>query len=385
MSVLFCVLAKGKEDVLGWKVAGLSLGRRLFYHAKRAGMRPVFIVAPERSSQLDLPKEAIVTQVGQLSCSGVEKIVAVSPGALPEIDCLKQIAQIEPAETEALDFEGVVLFEPGPECQPLSETIISKGYEALLELLKASRKLVKSRCTASSIYTIRRPEDIKDIEKRLFWGLVKDTEGFMSRHVERRISLFISRHLVDTPITPNQITIISVLIGLIGAYFISLGQGFWQVVGALLFLAHSIVDGCDGEIARIKFMESRIGGILDFWGDNVVHAAVFTAIGVEWSRRTGQTFPLWLSAAAVVGTFLSASIVYFSTMRKKKEGPLYTSVAGNGKQSKIVKVADFLSRRDFIYLVVILAFFRHLDWFLVAASVGSLVFAGVLIGIRLRN
>ena len=43
--------------------------------------------------------------------------------------------------------------------------------------------------------------------------------------------------------------------------------------------AHSILDGCDGELARLKFQESRWGGILDFWGDNVVHSVIFAVHG----------------------------------------------------------------------------------------------------------
>ena len=48
-----------------------------------------------------------------------------------------------------------------------------------------------------------------------------------------------------------------------------------QTMGALLFLAHSILDGCDGELARLQFQQSRWGGVLDFWGDNVVHIVIF--------------------------------------------------------------------------------------------------------------
>ena len=224
------------------------------------------------------------------------------------------------------------------------------------------------------------------MEKRLFNSLIKDTEGFMSRYFERRISLFISRRLVHTSITPNQITTISILIGLAGALFIGIDRGFWQVTGALLFLVHSIIDGCDGEIARIKFLESRLGGILDFWGDNIVHMAVFSAIGTEWWRRTGNLFPAFLSLVAVIGTFFSALLIYLSTMRDKRaEGPLYASVSRTKERTRLIKIADYLSRRDFIYLVVILAFYRHLDWFLIACAAGTLAFLSMLIWIRMKD
>jgi phosphatidylglycerophosphate synthase len=61
-------------------------------------------------------------------------------------------------------------------------------------------------------------------------------------------------------------TLVSLAVGLVGApFFLSETWGY-QLTGALLFLAHSILDGCDGELARLKFLESRTGALLDFWG-----------------------------------------------------------------------------------------------------------------------
>ena len=97
----------------------------------------------------------------------------------------------------------------------------------------------------------------------------------MSRHVERRISLAITRRLVGTRITPNQMTLVSLTIGLLGAPFFLSAEPLQQIAGSLLFLTHSILDGCDGELARLKFQESPTGARLDFWGDNLVHVAVF--------------------------------------------------------------------------------------------------------------
>src|SRR2546430_17102958 len=129
----------------------------------------------------------------------------------------------------------------------------------------------------------------------------------MSRHVERRISLALTRRLVGTRVTPDAMTLVSVGIGLVGAaFFLSVSPAF-QLTGALLFLAHSILDGCDGELARLKFLESRRGAILDFWGDNVVHVAVFSAIAVGWALRTGSPWPLALGGLAVAAPLSNAT------------------------------------------------------------------------------
>ena len=97
----------------------------------------------------------------------------------------------------------------------------------------------------------------------------------------------ISRRLAGTAITPNQMSLISIAVGICGGPFFLSSRPLMQTIGALLFLAHSILDGCDGELARFKFQQSRWGGVLDFWGDNVVHTVIFGCMGdrLELVRR----------------------------------------------------------------------------------------------------
>jgi phosphatidylglycerophosphate synthase len=212
----------------------------------------------------------------------------------------------------------------------------------------------------------------------------------MSRHFERRISLAISRRLVDTPITPNAMTLVSVGIGLGGALLFAKPKSSSHVLGALLFWLHSVLDGCDGELARLKFIESRWGGLMDFWGDNVVHSAVFSAIAAGEYVRKPRATPLILAASAVTGTLLSAGLVYWKTMRKKKAGgPLFTSVVGprseNAEPNPVERLADQLARRDFIYLVVALALAGKVDWFLRMGAIGAPLYFLALTALSLKN
>ncbi|HEY2797001.1 MAG TPA: CDP-alcohol phosphatidyltransferase family protein [Thermoanaerobaculia bacterium] len=228
------------------------------------------------------------------------------------------------------------------------------------------------------------PSDLPRAEKHLLRSLIKDTEGFMSRHFDRRISLAISRRLAGTRVTPNMMTIVSVAIGVFGALFFLSARPLWQTAGALCFVLHSIVDGCDGELARLRFQESRWGGLLDFWGDNLVHVAVYSAIAIGWSRAIGQAWPLWVGALAILGNLASAAFVHLQTMRSaRKDGPLFTSVSQ--RSNRISRVADELSRRDFIYLVLILSAFGKAHWFLVMAAVGAPIYFLVLVGLALSE
>jgi phosphatidylglycerophosphate synthase len=233
--------------------------------------------------------------------------------------------------------------------------------------------------------------DLRRAERHLLSSLVKDTEGFMSLRFERKISLAVSRLLAGTPVTPNAMTLVSLAVGLLGAVFFLTPTARSETIGALLFLLHSILDGCDGELARLRFQESRWGGLLDFWSDNLVHAAVFAAMAIGWARALDAagapdaTWPLALGAFAVFGTFASAYFVYRRTMTAAKpEGPLYTSVA-TVSETRLSRVADALSRRDFIYLVLILSAFGKARWFLVLAAIGAPVYFLVLTAIALAE
>jgi phosphatidylglycerophosphate synthase len=225
--------------------------------------------------------------------------------------------------------------------------------------------------------------DLPGAENWLLKGLVKDNEGFMSRHFERPISLAVSRWLAATPLTPNAMTFISCAIGVFGSVFFLFPGALFQTIGGLLFVLHSVVDGCDGELARLKFQESRIGGVLDFWGDNVVHLAVFSALAVGWSLAIGAAWPLWLGASAVCGNIASAGFAYMRTMRGPKEGPLFTNVSA--AEAPISRVANALAKRDFIYLLLALSLFGKANWFLVATAAGAPAYFFVLFALDRRH
>ena len=241
-------------------------------------------------------------------------------------------------------------------------------------------------------------EDVDDgrareaAERLLFDSLRKPTDGLMSRWVERRLSLAITRRLADMGVTPNQVSFAVVLVGAFAALLFAQPSHAARVAGALVFWCASFLDGCDGELARLKFQESRLGGWLDLWVDNVVHAMVFFGMGVGLYRETGD--PLWLrvGGAAVVGVVLSVGWASWQTLRvgrSRGEGPLFVSVFGEhraaegaGLLDRLQRVADFLSRRDFIVGVIFLAIFGWIPYFLWAAAIGANLYFLVLVAIE---
>jgi phosphatidylglycerophosphate synthase len=322
-------------------VAGLPLGRRIALAGARAGL------ATAASSE-----------------PGPRRLILVPSNVIPQPQWLRTLAAM-PLRPETLwvDPAQVAVVETSDPKPVLDAAGRADGSECVTTL-RERFKVVEGAADAQGRFPLRTTRDLEAAESWLLRGLVKDTEGFMSRHVERRISLALTRHLVWTSVTPNSVTLACLAIGLAGApFFLSSAPGL-QLTGALLFLLHSILDGCDGEIARLKFLESPGGAALDFWGDNTVHVAVFGCMAAGWSLSAHSTWPLALGAVAIASTLFAAFVV----------APHMVSPSSPAPRSVGARTADALANRDFIYFIVALSLFGKAAWFIVFVAIGTPIF-----------
>jgi CDP-L-myo-inositol myo-inositolphosphotransferase len=91
----------------------------------------------------------------------------------------------------------------------------------------------------------------------------KPQDGFVSRFLNRPISSRITRLLVKFPIHPTAFTASVFVLPLVAAVFLRRGDYLSVLSGAAIFQVFSVLDGCDGEIARAKNLESKFGERLD--------------------------------------------------------------------------------------------------------------------------
>lgn len=357
-------------------ILGLGLIRRTVLTARRAAYGQVFLIGGDGRAMDGAAPIADWRRLSATLARAQSAPLIIAPLAiLAESDWLEQLAsmRIEPAAWAAIPNRIVVL--PAASALAAADALDEGGARDLAAVESRLARLFgpPARIPAEiDPMVVETPADVRAAERRLLRGLTKDTDGFMARHIERPISLFISRRLAATAITPNEMSLISIAVGVCGGPFFLSSRPLLQTVGALMFLAHSILDGCDGELARLKFQQSRWGGVLDFWGDNVVHSVIFGCIGVGWSLAAGAIWPLALGAAAVLGTLGSAGFVYWRLMRVKDDGA-FTSVSASPERP-LARLLDAVSRRDFIYLVVFLALLGRSNWFLVLAAIGAPIY-----------
>lgn len=153
------------------------------------------------------------------------------------------------------------------------------------------------------------PECLRIAEKRMLQLLTKPSDGFLSRHLNRKISTRITRLLSITKITPNQLSITVFALSISSAliFFLMTEYVHLAVAGILVQLS-SILDGCDGELARLKFMESEKGRFMDSVLDRYADAFIVIGLCYGYWNLTGNSF-VWLAGFWA----LTGSIVFSYT------------------------------------------------------------------------
>ena len=123
--------------------------------------------------------------------------------------------------------------------------------------------------------------------------------GYISRHINRKMSEPMARLLAKTRVTPNQMTWTAFGIALMSFVSFILGQ---NIIGGLLVQLSSIVDGIDGSLARLKGMTSEFGGFLDSVLDR--YADILIVMGLTLWSLSRETYPgIWLAGfLAISGT-----------------------------------------------------------------------------------
>lgn len=116
----------------------------------------------------------------------------------------------------------------------------------------------------------------KAAKDMLLVSLRKNIDGLVSRTLNRPVSIRMSSVLAYTPLTPNMLSILTFVLAVAAA---GLMVNAWFVAGALLMHFSSILDGCDGEIARLKYQTSKLGGWLDTIFDDVSNSMFAVATG----------------------------------------------------------------------------------------------------------
>ena len=227
---------------------------------------------------------------------------------------------------------------------------------------------------------ISQPKDFLVQHTNLLNNCGLNNDSFMDKTITRFFSRQLTRFFLKTPLSPNMITILSLFIGLVSAAFFFQGTYEKSIIGAGFLLLSAWIDCTDGEVARLKFLESKIGGQLDILCDNLVHFSVFFSIGIGLYHSTGNSIFKYFGILAVVGSLISFLLLSASIIDEKGKAEM------NMPSPKMQKtLTNNLANRDFIYFLFLMAIMGRVDIFICITAIGSNFFAAYLTYSKIKS
>jgi phosphatidylglycerophosphate synthase len=215
--------------------------------------------------------------------------------------------------------------------------------------------------------------------------------------LNRPISRRITSVLLKLPIRPNAVTIAVFVLPVIASVFLVRGDYVSLVIGAAIFQVFSVLDGCDGEIARAKNLESKFGERLDnlcdflasllyvlalgwglhHWNEGIICAALIT---INEGLLRYSTGGMWADSSELNESFYA-----------RHHGMIeHSGLIGLGE--RFVWWLFQLTKRDMaLFVFFILALLGHAHWILnlwtivAGASVVLSAIAAVRFGVANRD
>ena len=269
-----------------------------------------------------------------------------------------------------------------------SERVLIVPWNLLLDKrLLSDPDLLKAACAhkggpASSrpfAITLRTRHDLRIAERRLLDDLRPSMaiDGIMGATFFRRISLQITRLLARYPITPNMVSIVVLLLGLASGIVASLGGVVSLAWGGALFLTAAVLDCCDGELARLKFLGSRFGAWLDTIVDDASTLVFLLGVGLNVAKAGGLV--AFIAAMIGAGAYFVGLLFAYRKLARAGDSGNHTDLVWSPTQhpvvSTIFKKVSYLLKRDFFSVVFcLLALTNQGNALIWIASGGAVVF-----------
>ena len=222
---------------------------------------------------------------------------------------------------------------------------------------------------------LAQPSEIIATEKQLLRHSGKSQDGIVSKFLNRPISRGITRFLLKLPITPNAWTILTFALAPVAFVFLVRGDYTGFLVGTALFQLINILDGCDGEIARAKYLDSERGRRLDTFCDFVANLIFVLCLGIGLFRQPSasvnvrfvylvESLITFLIMAAGFGRFLTPLLARDTepvVSRRQEDFNLAEHFFGRSLTAFIHQI----TQRDVIYFVFfLLAIAGRASWIL---------------------
>ncbi len=253
----------------------------------------------------------------------------------------------------------------------------AEGAHGVSDIMKQliSESGVRTAVIKKAIWQdVDNPSMRKEAERQLLRTLVKDTDGWVSKNINRVFSTRTSLFLSKFNTSPNFVTTFVFFFTLWGAWMVSTGEYMYIAIGGLIFQIASILDGCDGELARLTYKGSRFGAWYDTITDNIRYVIFLTALGVGAYNATGNE--VYFYCSIVLAVFASYTAFIMGRFVWQNGGPLTNLEVtkqvdenvnnSQGLFSKIVKNLRGIEKQDvsafMAFILCIIGLYKVMFW-----------------------
>jgi len=296
------VLALG--DLPRVKIAGLSARERGVRVARRVGATRVLVV--ENLAQLaelsawrgTETKPLLVVRTDQLVHTPlVQPLIEVIPREGVRIAVAPKSSAVQDLTPDS--YAGA-LVATGVVASAIVSALVESGGDdkAVVEKLADGTDIGRVPHGEIARAPISTRDEVRAAHTLLYRILVKPQDNAITRYLYRPVSFPLTRLLVWTPITPNQISYLVAVLVAIGCWITARASFGDAILGTVIVLAASYVDCCDGEVARVKLLSSRFGAWIDTVVDELSSVGYMVALGWHCYLQFGDVAP-WQEAIAV--------------------------------------------------------------------------------------
>jgi phosphatidylglycerophosphate synthase len=386
--------AAGRTRIVG----GLSLLERAVLAAQRAGVRRGVVVGTGEPSG---------SMAARLRARGADVIFA-DWSAFPQLDLaggvllIRNDVLVEPRalvmlldRSRAEDVPGVLV--AGGSAGDPDVAIVSASAGAALagangadDLMGRLARMKPRREVSLAPWFCRRLESDSDLAEAetAYIRHQNGRESFFTKQI-RRFSVPLSRVLVRHGVTPNQVTLMGLVLAVGAAAAVSVDLYVASLAGALLYYASMILDCSDGEVARLSFRDSAFGAWFETAVDYVTYFLLLGGLVLASQRHGGARLDLEAALVALTASLVVVAVAGYLRLRVAGNDPGQFDDASSAVLRTSTKFHRFarwgrqwIKRSTIAHLVVVFAIVNQLWMLIYLWAFGAVVAAVVIIGVE---
>lgn len=301
------------------RIGGLTLVQRACRSIQKAEFDEIIIIKPDtvmipndEKIKIPIQKHDYETRAKEIAPILAE-LIPDEPCAFCTLDgmispeCLKMRPQGADVRITAGDAQTGIYFMSAKTLKSIftSEDCLFGLPSEITETFLAPPKALYHRIVSAEDIKIGRDKLTQSLRK----PLGRDADGLVAYFINRPCSLRISKHLANTPITPNMVTAFGLILGLAAAPLVATGDPWLMALAVFLWQTSSMVDGIDGELARMRMSPSHSGEWFDTVADDITNIAFLAGLGYGIGQISNN--PLYFYIAACICGMMVISCSWF--------------------------------------------------------------------------